>query len=63
MICYFVSDNESPFYESHKFGNILNKMYLFQNTAEMKVKNGKNILAFENVKNVAKANELLIKLV
>ena len=37
-------------------------MHLLQKVASMKEKNGKNILSFENVKNVAKANELLSKL-
>ena len=63
MICYFISDNESPFYQSHKFVNIINQMHLLQKVASMKEKNGKNILAFDNVKNIEMANRLMQKLV
>ncbi len=61
MICYFIANQESPFYKTKIFGNILNQVQIFQNIASMKEKNGKLMLSFENVKSVAKANNLLEK--
>lgn len=63
MTVYFVADQKSAFYQSPIFYTILNNVQRrFRSTCQMQEKNGKLSLAFENVKSVEKALQLLGKL-
>ena len=59
MLCYFIKNQESTFFQSNIFGNILNKVQQLHTIVTMKEKNNKLRLTFENVKSVAQANDLL----
>ena len=63
MLCYFIKNQESTFFQSNIFGNILNKVQQYQSIVSMKEKNNKLMLTFDNVKSVANANDLLNKFV
>jgi len=63
MTIHFVSDQQSLFYQSPVFFNILNQIQLrFKNTCRMQEKNGKLTLTFEQVGSVTKAHHLLEKM-
>ena len=55
MICYFVSDQRSPFYQSDTFLNIVQYIQKGKTKGKMKESNGKLILSFANVPNVETA--------
>ena len=58
MICYFVSDKNSPFYDSELFRNIL--QYIAAHKAlEFKEKHGKLMLKFSNITSAGQALEKL----
>lgn len=59
MLCYFISKQESPYYQSKIFSNVLS--FVQQNPSSCKMKEGdsKLSLIFENVKSI---DEALIKL-
>ena len=66
MICYFVADQQSDYYQSQQFGKILQFVQLYPKLGELKEKNTKNGLrlmyTFDHIKSVAKALEILQKL-
>lgn len=63
MIAYFVSDQQSDYYQSNNFNKVLQFVQKHQNLAKMKEKQTPNglrlLLTFENVKSVRKALELI----
>ena len=62
MLCYFVSDQESPYYQSDIFGNILNKIQITGKKTTMKQKNDRLYISVENIKSIVDAKKLLEKL-
>lgn len=62
MICHFISDQESPFYQSPTFTTILN--WIQSNPGRCKMKEAKNKLSmvFDHVKSVSKGKEILLKI-
>jgi transcription-repair coupling factor (superfamily II helicase) len=63
MLCYFISNQESTYFQSDIFGNILNKVQQYQNIVSMKEKNNKLMLTFNETKSIAQANDLLKRFV
>lgn len=63
MIGYFVGDQQSDFYQSARFHNVLRFVQQHGNLCRMKEKETKNglrlLLTFENVKSINKALELI----
>ena len=63
MIAYFVSDQQSDYYQSNNFHRVLQFVQKHQNLGKMKEKQTPNglrlLLTFENVKSVRKALELI----
>jgi len=63
MICYFVSDQQSSYYQSGRFSQVLHFVQTQSKTAIMKEKQTPNglrlLLTFENVKSINKALELM----
>ena len=63
MIAYFVSDQQSDYYQSNNFHRVLQFVQKHQNLGKMKEKQTPNglrlLLTFENVKSVRKALELM----
>lgn len=59
LICYFVSNPESPYFQSSKFAKVLN--YLKNNPTECKMKENKNRLSlvYEDIKSINKALQKL----
>lgn len=66
MIWYFVSDQQSQYYQSNQFGKILKFVQLYPKLGELKEKNTKNglrlLFTFDQVKSVTKALDILQKL-
>ncbi|MDF1672575.1 MAG: transcription-repair coupling factor [Vicingaceae bacterium] len=59
LIGYFISNQESPYYQSSKFTKVLNYIQNNPHACKMKERNEKLTLVFENVSNVKQAIELL----
>jgi len=59
FICYFISDQDSPYYQSTSFMAVLDYMKTAHQIATMKEKNDKLILSFNGVKNIPEAIALL----
>ena len=63
MVCYFVSDQQSDYYQSKSFHKVLQFVQKQPQLCKMKEKDTKNglrlLLTFENVKSIKKALELL----
>ncbi len=59
MICYFVADQRSPFYQSETFVKIVQHIQKGKIKGKMKESNGKLILSFTNVPNVETARYIL----
>lgn len=59
MVCHFISDPQSPFYQSATFGKILRYVQTHAQTCRMKEGNNRLSLTFEKVKSVKKAKEVL----
>ncbi len=57
--CYFVSNQQSPYYQSQVFGNIMQYVQKHPRDCRMKQTNLFLILSFDSVKNMEQANELL----
>ena len=60
MVCHFVSDPQSAFYQSPVFGKVLQYVQFHHQTCRMKEGNNRLSLTFEKVKSVKKAKELLV---
>lgn len=63
MICYFIGDQQSDYYQSSRFHKVLQFVQQNSNLCKMKEKETKNglrlLLTFNNVKSVKKALELI----
>lgn len=59
MVCHFISDPQSVFYQSPVFGQILRYVQTHHQTCRMKEGNNRLSLTFEKVKSVKKAKEIL----
>jgi transcription-repair coupling factor (superfamily II helicase) len=63
MIAYFVSDQQSPYYQSAQFTKVLQFVQKNSHIGKMKEKQTPNglrlLLTFENVKSVRKALEVM----
>jgi len=59
MICYFIADQKSPFYQSDAFSKVLHFVQHNPGKCRMKESNSKLSLSFEKVISVAKAKTIL----
>jgi transcription-repair coupling factor (superfamily II helicase) len=59
MVCHFISDPQSVFYQSPMFGQILRYVQTHPQTCRMKEGNNRLSLTFEKIKSVKKAKEVL----
>ncbi len=63
MVCYFIGDQQSNYYQSARFHKVLSFVQQNSNLCKMKEKETKNglrlLLSFENVKSIKKALELI----
>jgi transcription-repair coupling factor (superfamily II helicase) len=59
MICQFISDPQSPFYQSPVFVKILHYVQTHPQTCRMKEGNNRLSLTFEKVKSVKQAKVVL----
>ncbi len=59
MIGYFITNQDSPYYQSNKFTNVLKYIQQNPKVCKMKERNDKLSLVFENVKNIYTAINLL----
>ena len=63
MICYFVSDQKSSFYQSGDFLKIVQYVQKGKSKGRMKEANGKLTLSFSNVPNVETADYILREII
>ena len=63
MICYFISDQQSPFYRSPLFMNIVKYVQKGKFSGQMKERNHKLTLTFANVSNVETAGYVLEEII
>ncbi len=59
MICYFISNQESPFYRSNQFSQLLGFVQSHPRLCKLKETNDKLSLVFENIRTVQDAINLL----
>ncbi len=59
LICYFVSNQESPYYQSATFTRVLQFVQQNPNRCKLKERKDRLSLVFENVKSIVQAIELL----
>ena len=59
MICYFISDQESDFFDSKIFQNMLLVLQREPNLARLQEHGGKLRIVVEKIKSVSAANKLL----
>ncbi len=59
MICYFISDQQSPYYQSEAFTKVLNFVQHNPGKCRMKEKLNKLSLNFEQVNSISKAKSIL----
>ncbi|HLN72443.1 MAG: transcription-repair coupling factor [Methylococcaceae bacterium] len=63
MVCHFISNPQSPFYQSPVFGKVLQYVQMHHQTCRMKESNNKLSLTFDKVSSVKKAKEVLEKVI
>ena len=63
MICYFVSDQKSSFYQSGDFIKIVQYVQKGKSKGRMKETKGKLTLSFSNVPNVETADYILREII
>lgn len=63
MICYFVSNQQSPFYQSADFLKIIQFVQKNNSSCKMKETNNKLTLVFDNVPSVETARHILDKII
>lgn len=63
MICYFVSDQQSAFYESPIFSGILSYVQHHPTSCKMKESNGKLSLVFDKVNTMTEAKNIIAPMV
>ncbi len=59
LIGYFISNQDSPFYQTPAFTNVLNYVQSNQKLCNMKEKNNKLTLVFDGVTSINQANQLI----
>ncbi|HAN76601.1 MAG TPA: transcription-repair coupling factor [Bacteroidales bacterium] len=59
MICYFVTNQESKFYQSDEFGQVLRFVQKNQRTCAMKETNNRLSLSFAGIKSVAESLKII----
>lgn len=59
MVCQFISNPQSPYYQSPIFGKVLQYVQSHPQTCRMKEGNNKLSLTFDKIKSVKKAKEVL----
>lgn len=59
LICYFISNQESPYYHSAIFTKVLNYVQKNPTKCKLKERNGRLSLVYENVTSILQAIELL----
>ncbi|MDP2337192.1 MAG: transcription-repair coupling factor [Bacteroidota bacterium] len=59
MVCHFISDPQSAYYQSPVFGKVLHYVQAHPQTCRMKEGNNRLSLTFEKVKSVKRAKEIL----
>ena len=59
MVCHFISDPQSVYYQSPMFGKVLNYVQTHPTTCRMKEGNNKLSLTFEKIKTVKQAHQVL----
>jgi transcription-repair coupling factor (superfamily II helicase) len=62
MICHFIGDQQSPFYQSPAFTGVLTWLQKNPNRCKMKEEKDKLSMSFEKVKSVAQAYKILSEL-
>ncbi|MBL4707919.1 MAG: transcription-repair coupling factor, partial [Flavobacteriales bacterium] len=62
LICYFIPNQDSLYYQSPLFTKVLSYVQKNQNRCKLKEKNGRLSLVFEHVNSIVKAIELLGKI-
>jgi transcription-repair coupling factor (superfamily II helicase) len=60
MVCHFISDPQSVYYQSPIFGKVLRYVQTYHQTCRMKESNNRLSLTFEKVKSVRMAKEVLV---
>ena len=63
MICYFISDQHSPFYQSELFLKIVQHIHKDKTKGKMKESNAKLTLTFSNIPNVETADYILKEII
>jgi len=63
MICYFVSDQHSPFYQSADFLKIVQFIQKSKTSGQLKEMNHKLTLTFPNIPNVETADYILKEII
>ncbi len=59
MVCYFIADEQSPFYNSDKFTGILNFVQNHQQKASLREYKGKLTISFQKINEISKALTML----
>jgi transcription-repair coupling factor (superfamily II helicase) len=59
MVCYFISNQNSPYYQSSEFSRVLQFVQQNPRSCRMKEMSGKLTMSFEGVKEVKKALDIL----
>ena len=55
MLGYFIADQESPYYQTEMFGKVLDFMKNPRNNCQLKDRNGKLYLSFQNIHTINNA--------
>ncbi len=62
MVCYFVSNQNSPYYQSEEFSRVLQYVQKNPRSCYMKEASGKLTLSFEGIREVKKSLEILTRI-
>ena len=62
MVCYFVSDQEHPFFKSSSFSKIILFAQTYPDTVHLKETTERLTMVFDNVKSIAQAIKLFVSL-
>jgi transcription-repair coupling factor (superfamily II helicase) len=59
LVCYFISNQDSPYYQSSRFQAVLEFIKHNPRLGEMKEKNGKLLMSFSGVNEIYQATQIL----
>jgi transcription-repair coupling factor (superfamily II helicase) len=62
MVCYFISNEDSPYYQTAKFTKVLRFVQKNQYTVKMEEKNKRLTLSFSDIKDIPQAINSLNKI-